>query len=109
MQEARRRRRKAGHDLARWDAALYDDRLLSDRSRLLAFSPQAKVTGEPYAASYGFGWRITGDTVWHSGETIGFRNVIVRWPARRLTVVLLSNRNAPEPYETALKIGALFP
>ena len=95
-------------DLARWDAALYDDRLLSDESRRLAFSPQAKVTGEPYEADYGFGWRITGDTLWHSGETIGFRNVIVRWPDQHLTVILLSNRNDPEPYQTALKIGALF-
>ena len=95
-------------DLAHWDAALYDDRLLSDASRALAFSPQVEVTGEPYRAHYGFGWRITGDTLWHSGETIGFRNVIVRWPAQRLTVVLLSNRNDPEPYRTALEIGALF-
>jgi CubicO group peptidase (beta-lactamase class C family) len=95
-------------DLARWDAALYDDRLLSDASRKLAFSPQVQVTGEPYEAGYGFGWRITCDTLWHSGETIGFRNVIVRWPARRLTVVLLSNRNDPEPYRTALAIGQLF-
>ena len=95
-------------DLARWDAALYDDRLLADASRALAFSPQATVTGEPYEAGYGFGWRITGDTLWHSGETIGFRNVIVRWPERRLMVVLLSNRNDPEPYATALRIGALY-
>ncbi len=95
-------------DLARWDAALYDDRLLSDASRALAFSPQVEVTGEGYQASYGFGWRITGDTLWHSGETIGFRNVIVRWPKQRLTVVLLTNRNGPEPYGTALEIGALF-
>jgi CubicO group peptidase (beta-lactamase class C family) len=95
-------------DLARWDAALYDDRLLSDDSRKLAFSPRVQVTGEPYEAGYGFGWRITGDTLWHSGETIGFRNVIVRWPSRHLTVVLLSNRNDPEPYRTALEIGQLF-
>ena len=80
----------------------------SDASRALAFSPQVEVTGEGYQAGYGFGWRITGDTLWHSGETIGFRNVIVRWPQRRLTVVLLSNRNEPEPYRTALEIGALF-
>ena len=95
-------------DLARWDAALYDDRLLDDASRALAFAPHAKVTGEPYEAAYGFGWRITGDTLWHSGETIGFRNVIVRWPQQHLTVVVLSNRNDPEPYRTALAIGHLF-
>lgn len=95
-------------DLAKWDAALYDDRLLSDASRKLAFSPHVKVTGEPYDANYGFGWRITGDTLWHSGESIGFRNVIVRWPKQHLTIILLSNRNDPEPYRTALSIAEPF-
>ena len=95
-------------DLAKWDAALYDDRLLSDASRKLAFSPHVKVVGEPYEASYGFGWRITGDTLWHSGESIGFRNVIVRWPKQHLTIILLSNRNDPEPYRTALSIAESF-
>lgn len=93
-------------DLARWDAALYDDRLLSAASRRLAFTPWTK-TDDP-AVDYGFGWRITGDTLWHSGESIGFRNVIVRWPERHLSVILLSNRDEPEPYRTALAIGALF-
>jgi len=91
--------------MAKWDAALYDNRLLSDASRQLALSPHVKVTGEPYEASYGYGWRITGDTLWHSGESIGFRNVIVRWPKQHLTVILLSNRNEPEPYRTALAIA----
>jgi CubicO group peptidase (beta-lactamase class C family) len=95
-------------DLAKWDAALYDDRLLSDASRKAAFSPHVKVTGEPYEAGYGYGWRITGDTLWHSGESIGFRNVIVRWPKQHLTVILLSNRNEPEPYQTVLKIAQPF-
>ena len=95
-------------DLAKWDAALYDNRLLSDASRTLAFSAHVKVNGEPYAAFYGFGWRITGDTLWHSGESIGFRNVIVRWPKQHFTVILLSNRNDPEPYQTALALGRIY-
>ena len=93
-------------DLAKWDAALYDDRLLSEASRRMAFTPWTK-TDDP-AIEYGFGWRITGDSLWHSGETVGFRNVIVRYPRQRLTVVLLSNRNDPEPYRTALAIAQLF-
>ncbi len=95
-------------DLAKWDAALYDDRLLSAQSRKLAFSPQVQVTGEPYRAAYGFGWRITGDSMWHSGETTGFRNVIVRYPKQRLTVAILSNRDDPGPYPIALAIAQLF-
>ena len=89
-------------DLAEWDAALYDDRLLSAGSRRKMFAP-AVVTEDP-ATRYGFGWRITGDCLWHSGETLGFRNVIVRFPDRRLTVVVLTNRNDPEPHAAALAI-----
>ena len=47
--------------------------------------------------------------MWHSGETIGFRNVIVRYPQRRLTVVVLTNRNEPEPYRLAREIAAKVP
>lgn len=93
-------------DLAKWDAALYDDRLLRKESLRLAFTP-ATPTDDP-EVEYGFGWRITGETQWHSGESIGFRNVIVRYPKRRLTVVILTNRNDPAPYKTALAIAALF-
>lgn len=96
-------------DLAKWDAALHDDRLLSDESRALAFSPQTTTaTGEDDVDAYGYGWRLHDGLQWHSGETMGFRNVILRWPAQRLTVVLLSNRNAPEPYADARAIGEAF-
>lgn len=91
-------------DLAKWDAALYDQRLLRRESLQLAFSPATK-TDEPDVPHYGFGWRINGDALWHSGESIGFRNVIVRYPKQKLTVVVLSNRNDPEPYALALQIA----
>ncbi len=100
-------------DLMKWDAALYDNRLLNDESRKLAFSPHNKVIGETDVDWYGYGWRLhhdqsRGDEIWHSGESIGFRNVILRWPKQHLTVILLSNRDDPQPYDTARKIAALF-
>lgn len=98
-------------DLARWDAALYDERILTDASRELAFTAATK-TDDP-RIEYGMGWRITheepgGTTLWHSGESRGFRNVIVRYPDYHLTVIVLTNRDDPEPYETARKIAALY-
>ena len=92
-------------DMAKWDAALFDDRLLGAESRRLAFAGATK-TDDP-AVEYGLGWRITGESLWHSGESIGFRNVIVRYPRRRLTVVILTNRNEGEPYRMALAIAEL--
>jgi len=93
-------------DLAKWDAALCDGRLLQPQSLRLAFQPATR-TDDP-AVQYGFGWRITGETRWHSGETLGFRNVIVRWLEHRLTVIVLTNRNDPPPYGMALAIAGVF-
>jgi len=90
-------------DLAKWDAALYDSRLLQPTSLQAAFTP-ATHTDDP-DVQYGYGWRITGETLWHSGESVGFRNVIVRYPKRHLTVVMLTNRNEPEPYQLAVEIA----
>ena len=93
-------------DLAKWDAALYDSRLLKEPWRRAAFTPWS-ASDDPNVR-YGFGWRISGETLWHSGETLGFRNVIVRWPARHFTVIVLTNRDAPEPYPLALAIAKLY-
>lgn len=93
-------------DLAKWDGALYGTGPLSADYPRIAFAPAAQ-TDDPNVA-YGLGWRITGESVWHSGETLGFRNVIVRFPKRRFTVIILTNRNDPEPYTTALAVAKLF-
>jgi CubicO group peptidase (beta-lactamase class C family) len=93
-------------DLAHWDAALYDRRLLSSASLRLAFAPA--IHSDDPAVQYGFGWRITGVCLWHSGETTGFCNVILRYPKHRFTVIVLTNRSEPQPYATALSIAGLY-
>jgi CubicO group peptidase (beta-lactamase class C family) len=93
-------------DLAKWDAALYDGSLLRPESLRQAFA--AAADSDDPAVRYGFGWRLTGDALWHSGESIGFRNVIVRYPQRRTTVIILTNRSSPEPYTTALAIAEIY-
>ena len=93
-------------DLEHWDAALYDERLLPVESLRRAFAPSTD-TDDP-RVQYGFGWRISGETLWHSGETCGFRNVIVRYPERHFTVILLTNRDDPAPYPLALAIAGKF-
>lgn len=93
-------------DLAKWDTALYDNRLLSFESLQLAFTPAVRTDEPPI--QYGMGWRISGDMLFHSGSTIGFRNIILRFPKQYLTVVILTNRNSPEPYQIALTIAHRF-
>jgi len=95
-------------DMAKWDAAWNDDRLFTDATRELAFARRVQVSPEPEATFYGYGWRVADGRQWHNGESIGFRNSYVRWPGEGLSVILLTNRNEPTPYRTALDIGELF-
>ena len=41
----------------------------------------------------------------HTGETIGFRNALVRFPDQRLSIVVLTNRNEGRPLDLVLRIA----
>ncbi len=76
-----------------------------------AFVP-AVQTDDP-AVRYGFGWRISEHrgrrTIGHTGETIGFRNAIVRFPDQHLAVIVLTNRNSEGTLSSlALAIADMF-
>ena len=74
-------------DLLRWDQALYDPR----RVGLADLKPMFT----DYGHGYGFGYVIAaqdGHPVWwHNGHTEGFSSIIARYPADRLTIIILSN------------------
>lgn len=82
-------------DLARWDAALYGERLLP-RSRLERMWTVTKLRdGSPNSGRYGFGWfRDERDghlVVEHEGEWQGFTAHIARYLEDRLTIAVLTN------------------
>ncbi len=94
-------------DLARWDQALYGTSLVDAPTMAEATSPPALPAGR--ATEYGFGWFIDtyrGERRWrHTGETSGFRNAIQRFPDRKLTVIVLTNRSSGEPAAIAERIA----
>lgn len=91
-------------DLARWDAALYDNDLLSDEMWRQAWTPGLE--------DYGFGWRIDEykghDRQHHSGSTSGFRNFMQRFPEERMTVIVLTNRADPDVAPLAEKVADIY-
>lgn len=96
-------------DLVRWDRALYPGELLDQATLRLATTPPTLPAD---STQYGFGWFVdTYRTVrrWrHTGETSGFRNAIQRYPDRRFTVVVLTNRNGGDPATLAERITDLL-
>ena len=97
-------------DLVRWDRALSGGTLIDGASLVLATTPPALPGGA--ATEYGFGWFIDtyrGEKRWrHTGETSGFRNAILRFPDRKLTIVILTNRSSGEPQAIAERIADRF-
>jgi len=94
-------------DLALWDRALSGAALIDRASLVLATTPPALPGGA--ATEYGFGWFIDtyrGEQRWrHTGETSGFRNAILRFPERELTIVILTNRSSGEPQAIAERVA----
>lgn len=97
-------------DLVAWDRAMETHALLSDSAQELAWTPPALPGGK--VTHYGFGWFIDQDQgsrrLTHWGETRGFRNAIVRYPERRLTVIVLTNRNGGQPWDLAQHVADLW-
>ncbi len=112
-------------DLARWDDALRNHTLLSEKEFQPALIPVKLSDGsEPQwpkepnddnlhpgkPVSYGFGWFLDPyqghPRMWHTGSTMGFRTVIERFTeADDLTVIILCNRTDLEPERLALPAG----
>ena len=94
-------------DMVLWDQALYGTTLVDSATLALATTPPQLPAGAE--TQYGFGWFVDsyrGEKRWrHTGETSGFRNVILRFPGRRLTIVVLTNRSSGEPLAIAERIA----
>ena len=84
-------------DLARWDAAIREGKLLTKESWLAMFSPGRLKNGS--RTSYAYGWgigKVDGRPAQsHGGGIPGFATHILRLPEDRLLVVVLFNSLPP--------------
>ncbi|MGI8923060.1 MAG: serine hydrolase domain-containing protein [Fimbriimonadales bacterium] len=82
-------------DMAKWDAALYTEKLLKTESLKQMFTPAKLKDGKDADMGYGFGWANMESNghphAAHGGGTAGFSSNISRFPKDNLTVVVLTN------------------
>jgi CubicO group peptidase (beta-lactamase class C family) len=97
-------------DMARWDAALYSNAVLTEQERSLMWTPVKLNNGTPQ--SYGFGWEVSkvGEhrLVHHAGTMLGFRADISRYVDDGVTVVALTNAFGALPEKIAGGVAALY-
>lgn len=92
-------------DLAKWDAALYTDKLLP-KARLEEMWPTEK-------GSYPLGWGVGiskryGRVLNHFGGTPGFSSGIERWIDQQLTIIVLMNVNEVPSWDIVDSIANFY-
>jgi len=97
-------------DLAKWDAILYTDRILSDSSRQQMWTPVTLNDGASHP--YGFGWELGSfrdhKLVHHGGGMPGFRSEFARFVDDRLTIIFLMNLDDVDRFPILYGLAALY-
>jgi CubicO group peptidase (beta-lactamase class C family) len=90
-------------DMYKWDQALSGDKVLSDASRRLMFTPVRD--------DYGYGWLIQREhgTVRqsHGGGINGFATYFSRYPEKRVVIVVLGNMDFANSGEIAKRLAEM--
>ena len=84
-------------DMAKWDAALYAEKLLKKSSLDQIWTAAATNDKAPMPFNCGFGWFVDSyhghRLVQHSGGTPGFSSLIYRFIDDKLTIIILTNHS----------------
>ena len=84
-------------DFAKWDSALYSERLLKPQTFDQMWTVVKLDNGHPNEEKFGFGWKVESlnghRLIEHEGSLQGFSAVISRYVDEGLTVVVLTNLN----------------
>ena len=97
-------------DLIKWNAALDGEALLTPKSKRLLWTPPTLTGGA--ATEYASGWfsaPVQGHQLrWHNGATIaGFTGAIFKFPADKLTLIVLTNSLDVPSVQTSIPLYSL--
>lgn len=99
-------------DLAKWNDALYTEKLLKRSSLELMWTPVKLKNGEPNKGHYGFGWfideRAGHRCIHHDGSWQGFETAIDRYVDDQLTVVALTNLADSQPGKITQHVAEIY-
>jgi len=99
-------------DLAKWDAALYTEKLLKRSSLAQMWTVAPLLDGKPNSGHYGYGWFIETNNghrvIEHGGAWQGFETHIARYVDDGLTVVVLTNLEGAKPGRIAHGVADIY-
>lgn len=107
-------------DLAAWERALWQGKVLDRRLLGQAYMPWVNVSDSPWCdyqrrpdTWYGLGWFV--DTtpgmpvkVYHTGDNGGYQAYLAKYPAEQVAIIVLENRHDFDRWQLALEIDRLL-
>ena len=97
-------------DLAKWEAALYREDVVTRASREAMWTPARLTDGTTHG--YGYGWMLDSldghRRIHHGGTLGGFRAMFARFPDDSLTVIVLTNSSLAQPDRIAAGVARLY-
>src|SRR5207245_2461249 len=97
-------------DMAKWDAALYSEAILSSNSRDQMWTPTELNDGTTHP--YGLGWSLDPwqghKRVHHQGGLPGFLSDFERFVDDKLTVIVMINSTSGDPTKIALNVAGFY-
>lgn len=95
-------------DLLLWDRALYTDKLVSRKSLDEMFTPFKDLSpGKNYAYAWWLEKQSDRQAISHSGHINGFATYLMRYPAERVTIIVLSNNRGVPSERVAKDLSAV--
>ncbi len=99
-------------DLAKWDAALYTEKLLKKSSLQQMWTIAPLRDGKPNSGHYGYAWFVETDhghrLIEHGGAWQGFETHISRYVDDGLSVVVLTNLQGAKPDRIAQGVAKIY-
>jgi CubicO group peptidase (beta-lactamase class C family) len=90
-------------DMAKWDAALYTEDLVSQATLKQIWTPYTLTGHEPDTSGYGFGWAIKEEAgtiiVGHKGYFEGRSATFVRFISKKLSLIVFTNGGSVDQTE----------
>ncbi len=97
-------------DMMKWERALAERKLLSERSYEQMWTPARLANGKE--ERYGFGWALRRvnrkRVIEHGGAWQGFKSFIARYPDNNLTVIAFANSENTNPARLASGVAELI-
>lgn len=97
-------------DMAKWDAMLYTDTILTEATRREMWTPARLNDGD--TSAYGYGWQLTTDRgrtqVYHGGGGPGARASFTRFLEDRLSIIVLINMDDVDIDTIVQGLAALY-